>query len=145
MPDLCPKGIDLSMKCSTPSCPPTLTLYPGFQTEKTERQETKATPPQHTHTPGRVALVSVEAQTETQVALVSVKAQTGIQTAQVQVQRTPVSVQLQTILVSIETQTIKIRKARQQKLWVKYRMRWREGDKEIKKSRFLQSIPGAYV
>ena len=31
MPDLCPKGIDLGMKPSAPSCPPTLSLYPGLQ------------------------------------------------------------------------------------------------------------------
>ena len=36
MPDLCPKGIDLGVKPSAPSCPPTLPLYPGLQTEQTE-------------------------------------------------------------------------------------------------------------
>ena len=40
MPDLCPKGIDLGMKPSAPSCPPTLSLYPGLQTDQTESQET---------------------------------------------------------------------------------------------------------
>ena len=76
------------------------------------------------------------------VALVSVKTQTEIQTAQVKVQTTPVSVRPQTIKVR-ETQTIEVEKLRQQKLRVKYLgMRWRTGDKEIKKSRFLQSIPG---
>ena len=28
MPNLCPKGIDLGVKPSVPSCPPTLPLYP---------------------------------------------------------------------------------------------------------------------
>ena len=64
------------------------------------------------------------------VALVSVKTQTEIQTAQVEVQTTPVSVRPQTTLVSIETQTIEVRDE------------MRTGDKEIKISRFLQSIPG---
>ena len=40
MPDLCPKGIDLGVKPSAPSCPPTLPLYPGLQTEQTESQRT---------------------------------------------------------------------------------------------------------
>ena len=40
MPDLCPKGIDLGVKPSAPSCPPTLPLYPGLQTEQTESQST---------------------------------------------------------------------------------------------------------
>ena len=81
MPDLCPKGIDLDVKPSAPSCPPTLPLYSGLQTEQTESQRT---PPRG-------------------VALVSVKTQTEIQTAQVEVQTTPVSVQPQTTLISIET------------------------------------------
>ena len=89
MPDLCPKGIDLGVKLSAPSSPPTLPPYLGLQTEQTESQETPL---------GKVALVSVKIQTE-------------IQTAQVQVQTTPVSVQPQTTLVSIETQTVKVRKA----------------------------------
>ena len=38
MPDLCPKGIDLSVKPSAPSCPPTLPSYLGLQTEQTESQ-----------------------------------------------------------------------------------------------------------
>ena len=70
MPDLCPKGIDLGMKPSAPSCPPTLPLYLGLQTDQTESQRT----------PSR------------RVALVSVKTQTGIQTARVEVQTTAVSV-----------------------------------------------------
>ena len=57
MADLCPKGIDLDMKPSAPSYPPTLPPYPGLQTEQTESQGTP---------PGRVALVSVKAQTELQ-------------------------------------------------------------------------------
>ena len=89
MPYLCPKGIDLGVKPSAPSCPPTLPPYPGLQTERTESQGTP---------PGRVALVSVKAQTE-------------IQTAQVEVQTTPVSVQPQTTLVPIETRTIEVREA----------------------------------
>ena len=43
MPDLCPKGIDLGVKPSAPSCPPTLPLYLGLQAEQTESQRT---PPQ---------------------------------------------------------------------------------------------------
>ena len=57
MADLCPKGIDLDMKPSAPSYPPTLPPSPGLQTEQTESQGTP---------PGRVALVSVKAQTEIQ-------------------------------------------------------------------------------
>ena len=59
MADLCPKGIDLDMKPSAPSSPPTLPPYPGLQTEQTESQGTH---------PGRVVLVSVKAQTEIQTA-----------------------------------------------------------------------------
>ena len=33
MPDLCPKGADLGVKPSAPSCPPTLPLYLGLPTE----------------------------------------------------------------------------------------------------------------
>ena len=55
MPDLCPKGIDLSVKPSATSCLPTLSPYLGLQNEQTEIQGTS---------PGRVALVSVETQTE---------------------------------------------------------------------------------
>ena len=91
MPDLCPKGIDLGVKPSAPSCPPTLPPNPGLQTEHTESLGT-------TPHPERVALVSVKTQTE-------------IQTAQVEAQTTPVSVQPQTALVSIETQTIEVREA----------------------------------
>ena len=58
MPDLCPKGIDLDVKPSAPSCSPALPPpYLGLQTEQTESQGTP---------PGRVALVSVKAQTEIQ-------------------------------------------------------------------------------
>ena len=64
MPKLCPKGIDLGVKPSAPSCPPTLPLYPGLQAEKTESQRTPLR---------RVAFVSVETQTEIQTALVSVE------------------------------------------------------------------------
>ena len=86
MPKLCPKGIDLGVKPSAPSCP---TLLPclGLQAELTESQKT----------PLRTA------------ALVSVETQTEIQTAHVEVQTTPVSVRPQTILVSVETQTIEVR------------------------------------
>ena len=83
MPDLSPKGIDLGVKPSTSSCPPTLPLYPGLQAELTESQNT----PLKT-----AALVSVETQTEIQTALVSVEIQTEIQTAHLEVQTTPVSV-----------------------------------------------------
>ena len=87
MPDLCPKGIDLGVKPSGPSCPPTLPPYLGLQAEQTESQRTHLR---------RVALVSVEIQTE-------------IQTAHVEVQTTPVSVWPWTTLVSVVTQTIKVR------------------------------------
>ena len=55
MPDLCPKGIDLGMKPSALSCPPTLPPYLGLQAEQTESQGIS---------PERVALISVETQTE---------------------------------------------------------------------------------
>ena len=87
MPDFCPKGIDLGMKPSDPSCPPTLPPYPGLQAEQTENQRIPLR---------RVAFVSVEIQTE-------------IQTVHMEVQTTPVSVRPQTILVSVETQTIEVR------------------------------------
>ena len=45
MPDLCPKGIDLGMKSSAPSCPPTLPLYPGLQIDQTDQTESQGTPP----------------------------------------------------------------------------------------------------
>ena len=70
MPDLFPKGIDLGVKPSPPSCPPTLPPYPGLQTEQTESQRSPTR---------RVAFVSLETQTE-------------IQTAHMEVQTTPVSV-----------------------------------------------------
>ena len=89
MPDLCPKGIDLDVKPSAPSCPPTLPLYSGLQTEQTESQRT---PPRG-------------------VALVSVKTQTEIQTAHMEVQTIPLSVRPQTTLVSTEAQTIEVREA----------------------------------
>ena len=38
MLNLSPKGIDLGVKLSEPSCPPTLSLYLGLPTEKTEGQ-----------------------------------------------------------------------------------------------------------
>ena len=87
MPGLCPKGIDLGVKTSAPSCPLTLSPYLGPQAEKTESQRTPLR---------RVALVSVEIQTE-------------IQTAHMEVQTTPVSVRPQTTLISVETQTIEVR------------------------------------
>ena len=40
MPDLCPKGIDLGVKSSAPSYPPTLPPYARLQTEQTESQRT---------------------------------------------------------------------------------------------------------
>ena len=43
MPDLGPKDIDLGVKPSAPSCPPTLPPYLGLQAEQTESQRT---PPQ---------------------------------------------------------------------------------------------------
>ena len=101
MPDLCPKGIDLGVKPSAPSCPPTLLPYPGLQTEQTESQRNPAQ--------RRIAFVSVETQTDIQTALVSVETQTEIQSVHVEVQTTPVSVWPQTTLVSVETQTIKVR------------------------------------
>ena len=86
MPDFCPKAIDLVVKLSVPSCPPTLPPYLGLPTEQTERQSNASPPPR------RVALVSVETQAE-------------IQTAQVEVQTT----RSKTTLVSIETQIIEVR------------------------------------
>ena len=61
MPDLCPKGIDLGVKPSAPSCPLTLPPYWGLQTGiQTAHMEVQTTPlsvrPQTT-------LVSVETQT----------------------------------------------------------------------------------
>ena len=40
MPDLCPKGADLGVKTSAPSCPLTLPLHLGFPTEQAENQGT---------------------------------------------------------------------------------------------------------
>jgi len=61
MPDLCPKGIDLGVKPSAPSCPLTLPPYWGLQTGiQTAHMEVQTTPvsvrPQTT-------LISVETQT----------------------------------------------------------------------------------
>ena len=54
MPDLCPKGTDLSMKpTAAASCPLTLTLYLGFPTEQAENRGTLS---------GGVASVLVEMQ-----------------------------------------------------------------------------------
>ena len=54
MTDLCPKGADLGVKPSAPSCPLTLALYLGLLTEEDENQCTL---------PGGAASVSVEIQT----------------------------------------------------------------------------------
>ena len=40
IPDLCPKGTDLGVKPSAPSCPLTLPLYLGLPTEQAESQGT---------------------------------------------------------------------------------------------------------
>ena len=66
MSDFCPKGIDLGVKPSAPSCPSTLPPYPGLPTEQTESQGT----PQ-----GTVASFLVETQTEIQTAPVLVEVQ----------------------------------------------------------------------
>ena len=117
MLDVCPKGIDLGLKLSAPSCPPTLPLYPGLQTEQTESQRTSlrrvAFVSVETQTDIQTALVSVETQTEIQTALVSVEIQTEIQSTHVEVQTTTVSVWPQTTLVSIETQTTEVRDERE--------------------------------
>ena len=61
MPDLCPKGIDLGMKPSAPSCPLTLSLYLEIQTEfQTARMEVQTTP---VSVRPKTTLVSVETQT----------------------------------------------------------------------------------
>ena len=83
MPGLCPKGINLGVTPSAPSCPPTLPPYLGLQVEQTESQRTPLR---------RVTFVSLETQTEIQTALVSVEIQTDIQTAHMEIQSTPVSV-----------------------------------------------------
>ena len=54
MSDLCPKGTDLGVKPSAPSCPLTLPLYLGFPAEQVENQGTL---------PGGVASVLAEIQT----------------------------------------------------------------------------------
>ena len=113
MPDLYPEGIDLGVKPSASSCPPTLPPYPGLQAEQTESQRTPlrrvALVSVETQTEIQTALVSVEIQTEIQTALVSMETQTEIQSAHVEVQTTPVSVRPQTTLVSVETQTTEVR------------------------------------
>ena len=52
--DICPKGADLGVKPSVPSCPFALTLHLGFLTEQAESQGTF---------PGGVASLLVESQT----------------------------------------------------------------------------------
>ena len=54
MPDLCPKGGDLSVKPSVTSCPPILPPYLGLPNEQTESQDTHQE---------RAAFVLVEAHT----------------------------------------------------------------------------------
>ena len=54
MSDLCPKGTDLGVKPSAPSCPLTLPLFLGFPAEQIENQGSL---------PGGVASVLVEIQT----------------------------------------------------------------------------------
>ena len=81
MPDLCPKGIDLGVKPSAPSCPLTLPPYLGLQVEQ---RELKAREPPSEGLPWS-------------------------QTAHMEVQTTPVSVRPQTTLVSVKTQTIEVR------------------------------------
>ena len=54
MPDLCPKGADLHVKPSAPSCSLTLPLYLGLPTEQAETQGIL---------PGGVASVLIEIQT----------------------------------------------------------------------------------
>ena len=54
MPNLCPKGINLGVKTSATSCPPTLPLYQGLPIEQAENQGTL---------PIEVASVLVEIQT----------------------------------------------------------------------------------
>ena len=54
IPDLCPKGTNLGMKPSAPSCPLTLPLYLGLPTEQAESQDTL---------PGGVASVLLGIQT----------------------------------------------------------------------------------
>ena len=54
MPDLCPKGSDLGVKTSAPSCPLTLPLYLWLPIEQAENQGTL---------PGRVVSVFIKIQT----------------------------------------------------------------------------------
>ena len=44
MPDLCPKGIDLGVKPSAPSCPLTLPPYLGLQVEQRELKARETLP-----------------------------------------------------------------------------------------------------
>ena len=61
MPNLCPKGIDLGMKSSAPSCPLTLPPYRGLQTGiQTAHMEVQTTP---VSVRLQTTLVSVETQT----------------------------------------------------------------------------------
>jgi len=100
MPDLCPKGIDLGVKPSDPSCS-TLLPYQGLPTEQTESHGTPH---------GRIASVLVETQ---------------IQTASVSVEmQIPVSIQLKTMLVSIKNQIIEVRDAQTAKTKGENRMEW---------------------
>ena len=90
MPVFCPEGIDLGVKPSAPSCPPTLPPYPGLPTEQTETQGTCQV---------MGASFLVETQTEIQAAPVS---------GEVQI---PVSIRPRTTLVSTETQIVEVRGA----------------------------------
>ena len=120
--DICPKGIDLGMIPSAPSCPPILPPYVGLQTEETESQ--RILPPLPLHS------------------VISVKPKTEIQTAEVDVQRTPVSVLPQTTLISTEAQTFEVREAQiaKTKGEIQDEMEdWRQRDKE---NHVFQSIPG---
>ena len=128
MPDLCPKGIDLGMKPSAPSCPPTLSLYPGLQTDKTESQGTPPTPK------GCLGLrrnsnwdSNCPSRGPNNPCLSTTWDYSGFNRNSDNWSKRS-SDQRKT-----KTKT---------KLRVKYRIRLRTGDKEIKKNRFLQSIPG---
>ena len=118
MPDFCPKGIDLGVKPSDPSCS-TLPPYQGLPTEQTESQGT----------PHRW-IASVLVETQIQTASVSVEMQT------------PVSIQLKTMLVSIRIQIIEVRDAQTAKTKGEIQDEMGTGNKEIRKNRFLHSIPG---
>ena len=91
---------------------PVLLLCSSNQGSKLSKLKDREPPP----LPRRVALGSVETQTE-------------IQTVHIEVQTTSVSVLPQITLVSIETQTIEVKDEM-------------EDRRQIKKSRFLQSTPG---